>query len=156
MKKSLMTAVLMLSVAAWAEPSEGPGPGGRSANFELNQVNRISSALNLDEAGTAKVKATLDTFAPQLKSIHQQMRESFKIIRAGSEGDSAALSQLEGAITQLKGLRSQIEQIHEQLFTQLSLGLSPQQKAKLLVTLLPRFEHHRHGHWFHGQARPSN
>jgi len=96
---------------------------------------QISEVLGLDDPGTLKLRDTLTRWDTQKAPIRQEMFDLAQVLRRAGRGDTTAYGQVDAAIKRIQELRSQLQQIDQQLFQQLSAGLPPQKKAKLALVM---------------------
>ena len=139
------TALLALLVAGrlWAQggppppPGDGPGPDGEAwqKRAHLMATLAIADALQLDEAGTLKLRSQLAPFEEKRGPIRQEMMEQTVVLRRAAKGDTTAFAQVDGALQKVLALRAQLEQLDRDLFAQLSVGLPPQKKARLALVM---------------------
>jgi hypothetical protein len=138
-------AVLVAVLAAgsgWAQdggprPGDGPGPGGEQwpKRARLMRTLAIADALELDDAATLKLRDRLARFEDRRAPIQSQLLEQTVVLRRAARGDATAFAQVDGAIQKVLSLRSQLDQLDRELFTELSAGLSPQKKARLALAM---------------------
>src|SRR5262249_15050268 len=98
---------------------------------QMMMTLQLSEALELDDAGTLKLRQTIAQWDAQRAPLRQQMFDQAQVLRRAAKGDTTAYGQVDQAIQKIISLRSQMHQIDQQMFQQLSQGLSPQKKAKL-------------------------
>ena len=139
--------LLLLSVfaaPAWAAPPPPKPPGDETSAEERAQLEQrarlmatmqISEVLGLDDAATFKLRDTLTRWDTQKAPIRQEMFDLAQVLRRAGRGDTTAYNQVDPAIKRIQELRSQLQQIDQQLFQQLSAGLPPQKKAKLALVM---------------------
>jgi len=130
MKRYLLSAMLLLGAAAPALANEG----GAKANLspELSQ----------------KVQATRGKYKDQMKPLWQDMKSANDALRAEMakpQPSDATLSDLESRIA---GDRTRMQQIHQQMQSELRSQLSPKEIAQLMIARHDHFGrrfHHGHG-----------
>src|SRR5262249_26579619 len=137
--------LLLLSVFAaptWAAPPPPKPPGDETSAEERAQLEQrarlmatmqISEVLGLDDPAPLKLRDTLTRWDTQKAPIRQEMFDLAQVLRRAGRGDTTAYNQVDPAIKRIQELRSQLQQIDQQLFQQLSAGLPPQKKAKLAL-----------------------
>jgi hypothetical protein len=157
MKTKLLMSVVMLGAAmAFAAPPEkfgggvgkGGGKGGgeeredreerredRSREMHLMYVVAISEALELNEAEALKLGERLKGVEEKRKPLRQQMGEAMRALRDASDGDAAALAQVDANVQRVLDGRAQMAALDKELFATLSQGLAPQKRAKLALVL---------------------
>jgi len=140
MKTWMVLGMLALAGAAEAGPkkADGPAPGPQREQFDqraqMAVTLQLAEALELDDAGTLKLRQTIAQWGSQRAPLRQQMFELAQVLRRASKGDTTAYGQVDQAIQKLIDLRAQMHQMDQKLFQQLSQGLPPQKKAKLALT----------------------
>jgi len=155
----MKTKLLMLSVALGstmalaAPPGPGPGPGGKGFDREERREERmenreqkarlmylvaISEALELSDADALKMSDKLKAIEEKRRPLRQQMGEAMKSLRDASEGDQAALGQVDANVQKVLDGRAQMAAMDKDMVTQLAQGLTPQKRAKLAVGVARR------------------
>lgn len=161
MKKLIAAAVLAVSAVSFAAPPQQqvvaaskPGFGDwdddkmegrreeREKRMRMMLVVGIAEALSLSEAEAIRLADKMKTFDDKRKPLREQMFESMKILKAASDGDSAALPKVDQATTSILDLRTQMATIDKEMFLTVSKDLTPQKKAQLAL-FLAKF--HREG-----------
>ena len=147
MKRIAVALALCLPLAALAAPQgPGPGPGPRGEGREARRAQMMkrmrvaftvgyAEALDLSEADALKARDVLGKFDGRRAALHQQMHEQVTVVRKAAEGDAAAGKALDGAIGKLRELRGQMMTMRDEMFQELTRGLSPQKKAKAALFL---------------------
>ena len=147
MKRIAVALALCLPLAALAAPrGPGPVPGPRGENWEARKAQMMkrmrvaftvgyAEALDLTEAEALKARDVLGKFDARRAALHQQMHEQVTVVRKAAEGDAAAGKSLDGAIQKLRDLRGQMTAMRDELFQELTKGLSPEKKAKAALFL---------------------
>lgn len=131
-------SALSLSLMLFAAPAfAGPGP---------HKLERVAERLGLDEASAKRMQEAAAPYKQELEQLRERARAQTDILRRAADGEAAALSQVDGAIRELKDVRSKMSDTRGKLFAEVSRGLGPQQKAKLALTLQRGGKMHRHGH----------
>ena len=140
--RTLLLLAVLAGPALAAPPGKPPADEASAeerAQFEqrarLMATMQISEVLGLDDAGTLKLRDTLTRWDTQKAPIRQEMFDLAQVLRRAGRGDTTAYSQVDPAIKRIQELRSQLQQIDQQLFQQLSAGLPPQKKAKLALVM---------------------
>jgi hypothetical protein len=135
-------AVLLVTLAAgsaWAQDREQPGEGPGSEQWQkrarLMRTLSIAEALELDDAATLKLRDRLVRFEDKRAPLQHQLLEQTLVLRRAAKGDTTAFAQVDGAIQKVLALRSQLDQLDRDLFSELSAGLSPQKKARLALAM---------------------
>ena len=149
MKRIAVALALCLPLAALAAPQgpgPGPGPGPRGENWEARQAQMMkrmrvaftvgyAEALDLSEADALKARDVLTRFDGRRAALHKEMHEQVMVVRKAAEGDAAAGKALDGAIQKLRELRGQMMTMRDEMFQELTKGLSPEKKAKSALFL---------------------
>jgi hypothetical protein len=133
---------LLASAGAFAQDAGphsemGPGPNGEQwqKRARLMRTLAIADALELDDAATLKLRDRLARFEDRRAPIQSQLLEQTVVLRRAAHGDTTAYAQVDGAIQKVLALRTQLEQLDRELFTELSAGLPPQKKARLALAM---------------------
>lgn len=152
MKTKLIAVLLSLaSFAAFAGPPPGGGPKwaekgekgedreermeARGDRMRLMMVVAISEALDLTDAEALKIADKLKAIEEKRRPLRQSMGEAMKSLRDASEGDQAALGQVDANVAKVLEGRAQMAAMDKELFAQLSQGFPPQKRAKLALVL---------------------
>jgi len=142
MKTWMLLGVLALAGAAQAAPpkkADDPAAAEHRAQMEqraqMMMTLQLSEALELDDAATLKLKQTVAQYDAQRAPLRQQMFDLAQVLRRAAKGDTTAYGQVDSAISKIIDLRTQLHQIDQKMFQQLSQGLPPQKKAKLALTM---------------------
>ena len=135
----------MLSIAGAAQAAAGNGAGKKApdpasvaqmdSRAQMMMTLQLAEALELDDAATLKLKQTVAQWDAQRAPLRQQMFDQAQVLRRAAKGDTTAYGQVDQAIQKIIAVRSQLHQIDQQLFQQLSQGLPPQKKAKLALAI---------------------
>ena len=147
--KRLLVALMLIPLAGFAAgPSGGATPkpeqrGGADGPWReqlqkrqrLMMVVGIAEALELNEAEALKLSEKVRTFEDRRKAIRREMAESMNVVHQASNGDQAALGQIDQATTRLLDDRTKIATLDKEMFQTLAKDLSPQRKAKLAIFL---------------------
>jgi dsDNA-specific endonuclease/ATPase MutS2 len=130
MKRYLLSAMLLLGAAAPALANEG------------------AAKANLSPELSQKVQAERGKYKDQLKPLWQDMRDANQALRAEmakAQPSDATLAQLEERIA---GDRAKMQQLHQQMQSELKSQLSPKEIAQLMIARQDHFGrrfHHRGG-----------
>lgn len=150
--KTLLTAVVLCSSLAFAAPPAGgrPPPGQlqpqagddrpehreeREKRIRMMLVVGIADALSLSEAEALRLGDKVKGFEERRRPVREAMHESMKTLKAASDGDPAALPQVDQAIQKVLDGRAQMAQLDKEMFAGLSQGLTPQKRAQLAIFL---------------------
>jgi hypothetical protein len=154
----------MLSIAGAAQAAGGKKPADPAAaearvaemdsRAQMMMTLQLAEALELDDAGTLKLRQSIAQWDAQRAPLRQQMFDQAQVLRRAAKGDTTAYGQVDQAIQKIISLRAQMHQIDQQMFQQLSQGLPPQKKAKLALAIA-RFKETTRGmmHGGRGGAR---
>ncbi|NOK22110.1 hypothetical protein [Corallococcus carmarthensis] len=142
MKRMTWALAFALPVMALAQPmpkDPGARDPDRMARAEqrqrLRQVLELADSLELDSAQALKMDETLRRFEDRRRPLREQVRDSARILHQASQGDSAALSQVDTAAQKVFDARAQIAALDRELYQALAKDLPPQKRAKLAVVM---------------------
>jgi len=155
--KTLIAALLLSSSLVLAAPPPAAAPAGktgpakwekggdaeRAARREERQrkmrmalVVGIADALDItDPADALKLSDRIKAFDDRRTPLREQMGEAMKTLRAAADGDQAALPQVDAAIARVLDGRAQMAALDKEMVTALSVGQTPQKRAKLALFL---------------------
>ena len=153
----------MLSVAGAAQAAGKKAADPAAAEARVAQMDshaqmmmtlQLAEALELDDAGTLKLRQSVAQWDAQRAPLRQQMFDQAQVLRRAAKGDTTAYGQVDQAIQKIISLRTQMHQVDQQMFQQLSQGLPPQRKARLALAIA-RFKETTRGmmHGGRGGAR---
>jgi protein CpxP len=130
---ALVTAAASISIATAAdEPATPPpaAPGGHGWHHH-HGAGRLLSKLNLTAEQQASIKTIMANAAPQMKSIHQEMRaNSLKLSQ--TQPTAANYQSVVSQVTQANGsLHSQMITQREAVRAQIFKVLTPAQQTQL-------------------------
>ena len=161
MRTSIVLGILVLAGAAQAAGKKGADPAAAEARLaemdsraQMMMTLQLAEALELDDAATLKLRQTIAQWDAQRAPLRQQMFDQAQVLRRAAKGDTTAYGQVDQAIQKVITLRTQIHQVDQQMFQQLSQGLPPQKKARLALAIA-RFKETTRGmlHGGRGGAR---
>ena len=138
-----------------ADPAAAEARAGQlDSRAQMMMTLQLAEALELDDAATLKLRQTIAQWDARRAPLRQQMFEQAQVLRRAAKGDTTAYGQVDQAIQKVISLRTQIHQVDEQMFQQLSQGLPPQKKARLALAIA-RFKETTRGmmHGGRGGAR---
>lgn len=147
MSARLPWAMLGLSVSLASLASAQPRPGAPAddlppdlmARYEYRarmlRVMEISEALEMSPPESVKLSDTLAQFDEKRTPLQHELQANAKILRRAARGHAEAFPKVERALVRVQELRQQLRQLDNELFANLSKGLSPQKKARLALTL---------------------
>lgn len=156
---ALVLAALLLPALALAqapppgsagEPGAGPGDGrgdgrgegrGEGPPAEVRErVERrlrlarslgLAEALDLDEAGTARLNAIMAPFDARKRALLGAVREDVRTLRqAARHGDPRTLGAVDGAVQRLFDARAAVLAIDREMFAAVAKDLPPGQVAR--------------------------
>jgi hypothetical protein len=91
----------------------------------------LAEALDLDEAGTARLNAIMAPFDARRKALLDGIRGDVRTLRhAARRGDPAALAAVDGAVQRLFEARAAVLAIDQEMFAAVSKGMPPGQVAR--------------------------
>jgi hypothetical protein len=130
-------AVALLPLGAFAAPA------GRREDMErqlrVARLVELSSELELDSAQALKMDGILRQFDERRRPLHEQVRDSAKLLQRAAKGDSSAQSQVDPAAQRAFEARAQLAALDRELYQALAQELPPQKKAQLAL-FLARFD----------------
>jgi len=120
---------------------------------QMMMTLQLAEALELDDAATLKLRQSIAQWDAQRAPLRQQMFDQAQVLRRAAKGDTTAYGQVDQAIQKIISLRTQMHQVDQQMFQQLSQGLPPQKKAKLALAIA-RFKETTRGMMHGGRGGP--
>jgi len=161
-KLTLMLALapaLALAAPQQSAQQRGQDTGDNPARQEqvqkrmrLARTLGLAEALDLDEAGALKMRDLIAKYDDRRAPLRKQVRDSVRILRDAAQGDQAAAGNVDAAIKNLRGAHSQLQGLNEELFQQMTQGLSPQKKARAALFLARFRERETRMVRMHGQG----
>ncbi|HEX3603102.1 MAG TPA: Spy/CpxP family protein refolding chaperone [Steroidobacteraceae bacterium] len=134
---ALLTAAAGISIAAAADeatpaiPATPAAPGPHGWHHHHRGAGHLLSKLNLSAEQQASVKNIMATAAPQMKSIHQEMRNNSLKLKQTQPTD-ANYASVVAQVGQANGsLHSQMITQREAARAQIFKVLTPEQQAQL-------------------------
>lgn len=132
---NLALAGMLLSQAAYAQPTAGPHPDvpPRRERARTFLVLRIVDALNLDDQGALKISTIVrqsDERRQQLMKQRQTLEDQLRTALAKKPPDPAELSKL---VSDGNDLDQKIALIPEDTFHEMQKVLTVEQQAKLIL-----------------------
>jgi len=137
--------------------------GRMEKRMRLARALGLAEALDLDEAQAMKMDQVLVSFDARRKPLHESMRESMRVLHEAAHAKSGSASApttdkaVDQAVAGIFDAREKLQAIDREMYQALSKGLSPEQRARM-VLFFARFrqevrkqmmEHeHMHGHDF--------
>ncbi|MFP2911014.1 hypothetical protein ACLESD_39455 [Pyxidicoccus sp. 3LFB2] len=144
MKRTRM-AVLALALLPWVALAQPPKERKEPRDEErvervekrqrLRQVLELSDALELDNAQALKMEQTLRAFDERRRPLREQVRESARVLYQATQGESAALSQVDAAAQRAFEARERIAALDREMYQALAKELPPEKRARLALTL---------------------
>ena len=141
----LLVAAAAPSLSAAQGHGTGPGPGqGNGPPAEVRErIERrlrmarslgLAEALDLDEAGTARLNAILAPFDARKKALLEGVRGDVRTLRqAARRGDPRALAAVDGAVQRLFEARAAVIALDPEMFAAASKGMPPEQVARMAL-----------------------
>ncbi len=138
--KRLLIATSAIAVFAVAASAQLEAPGAQVvqrqralARQRIMRVVGLADALGLDEAQALRMAEVMRTYDERKAPLQVQNAELAKVIKRASEGDSAAISQLDRALQTISDNRTQVQQLDREMMEALGRDLRPQQRAKMVL-----------------------
>ena len=103
------------------------------ARVRLMKLVGLAEALDLNEAQALQMAEVMRRYDERKAPLQVLNAEAAKIIKRASEGDSAAIGQLDRAIQTMFKNRLQVQQLDLEMMDELGRNLPPQQRAKLMI-----------------------
>jgi len=119
-----------------APPDEGSGPPTETRQrmerrMRMARTLGLAEALDLDEAGTARLNAAMAPFDARRKVILEGVRGDVVTLRqAARKGDPKALAAVDGAVQRLFDARAALVALDREMFGAISKGMTPDQAAR--------------------------
>lgn len=146
LKWMLVPLALSVTAPALAAPPAGP-PG--SAHFGERMQEKRSKALRekvgLTEDKAKRVEAILKKYAPERKKAHEEMRAAHEKLEALIDGKSNDQAQYRAALDSIRSRRKATQDVMERAFNEVAKELTPEEQAKLFVSLGEMRGHGKHG-----------
>lgn len=155
--KTLIAALVLSSSLVLAAPPPAAPPAGktgpakwekggdgdhaarredRQRKMRLALVVGIADALEIsDPAEALKLSDRIKSFDDRRAPLREQMGEAMKTLRAAADGDQAALPQVDAAIARVLDGRAQMAALDKEMVSTLSVGQTPQKRARLALFL---------------------
>ncbi|HET8722687.1 MAG TPA: hypothetical protein VFM53_00695 [Anaeromyxobacteraceae bacterium] len=128
-----------------AGPGPGPGAGGgRGAWMDPEVRERVerrlrlarslglAEALDLDEAGTARLAAVMAPFDARRKAVLDGLQADLRTIRLAARG-KGRLAEVDGAVQRVFEGRAQLLAIDREMFQALAKGMPAEQVARMAL-----------------------
>jgi hypothetical protein len=94
----------------------------------------LAEALDLDEAGTARLNAVMAPFDARRRALLEAVRGDVRTLRqAARRGDPKALADVDGAVRRVFEARATVLAIDREMFAALSKGMPPEQVARMAL-----------------------
>ena len=142
-----VSAIMIVAVAASAQletPRAQVVQRQRAlARVRLTKMVGLAEALDLNEAQALRMAEVMRRYDERKAPLQVQNAEAAKIIKRASEGDSAAIGQLDRAIQTMFKNRVQVQQLELEMMDELGRNLPPQQRAKLMIFFVSFAEQQR-------------
>ncbi|HUK66796.1 MAG TPA: hypothetical protein VLV17_08195 [Anaeromyxobacteraceae bacterium] len=147
--KALALLILMLPAFALAAP-QGPAGQGDQSGAHMERMHKrmrlalmlgLAEALDLDDTAVLRARDVLSRYDAKVMPLRKQLRDGFRILRDAAGGDSAAASQVDATLKNLRDTREKLQNATMDMFQELTQGLSPEKKARAAVFLVHFQEH---------------
>jgi hypothetical protein len=94
----------------------------------------LAEALDLDEAGTARLNAAMAPYDARRKALLEGLRGDLRTLRqAARQGDPKALAGVDAAVQRLFDARQAALAIDREMFAAVSKGMPPEQVARMAL-----------------------
>jgi hypothetical protein len=104
--------------------------------MRLARTLGLAEALDLDEAGTARLNAALAPFDARRKAILEGVRGDVRTLRqAARKGDPAAAAAVDGAVQRLFDARGALVALDREMFSAVSKGMPAEKTARMALFL---------------------
>ena len=134
-----MVSLAGVAQAAGGKKASDPDSAERRAQMDqraqMMMTLQLAEALELDDTATLKLRQTVAQWDAQRAPLRQQMFDLAQVLRRAAKGDTTAYAQVDQSIQKIIALRTQMHQLDQAMFQQLSQGLPPQKKAKLALAI---------------------
>ncbi|MFZ5471677.1 MAG: hypothetical protein ACOZIN_19800 [Myxococcota bacterium] len=142
--KALLVALMFSPLVALAQPRSRPPPSEEKREqmadrMRMMMVVGLAEALELSEGEALKLGEKIRSFESRRRPLRETMFESMRTLHQASQGDSAALAQVDSSTQKLLDARIRMAELDREMFNELARGLSAEKKAKL-ATFLARFQ----------------
>jgi len=132
-----ISAIMIVAVAASAQLATPPAQVVQRqralARQRLIKVVGLAEALELNEVQALRMADVMRRYDDRKAPLQVQNAELAKVIKRASEGDTAAVGQVDRAIQTISDNRVQVQQLDREMMDELGRNLSPQQRAKLMI-----------------------
>ena len=171
MKRLLLVYALLPAVVLAAPqtsgggaPAAGPAAGAPSAPDDTVRMQRmqkrmrlaatlgLAEVLDLDDQGTLRVRDIITRYSDKRMPLQRQLRDGMRVVRDAARGDQAAMGQVDAALGHVRDARAQLQSLDNELFQQLTQGLSPEKKAKTALFMARFRERAHHMAMMHGMG----
>jgi len=136
----LAAAVLAPSAARAQAQGDAPPPIPPQAQERIERRLRmartlgLAEALDLDEAGTARLNAAMAPYDARRKALLEGIRGDLRTLRqAARQGDPKALAGVDAAVQRIFDARQAALGIDREMFAAVSKGMPPEQVARLAL-----------------------
>ena len=136
MKTWMLLGMLALAgVAQAASAKKADDPAATAAQREqmdqraqMMVTLQLSEALELDDAGTLKLRQTVAQWDAQRAPLRQQMFDLAQVLRRAAKGDTTAYGQVDPSIQKIIDLRAQMHQIDQACSSSSRRGCLPRRR----------------------------
>ena len=144
--QTLILALALVPALALSAPAAPPGPGGaafaqgrrddlRQRHLRLARALGLAEALDLDEQGALKLRATLARHDERRAPVERDVAEAVRTLRAAAAGEGAQAAQVDGAVQRLHDGRERLARLDAELLAELTSGATPERKARAALFL---------------------
>jgi len=144
MLSGLLLAGAMLGTLS-ASAGGGHGNGKHSARMQARMLESLKAEANADDATVEKVKSILTARSKEKEEVHLRLKTSMASLKTLVDGGSKDDAAYEKALAEVRAARDQMHALHEQERQELERVLTPQQRARMLVSMEGKFRHRMHG-----------
>jgi hypothetical protein len=139
---AVIAAFLLVAPAA-ASAQGGPPPAGDGQpgqwrervekRLRLARSLGLADALDLDEAGTARMNAAMAPFDARRKAVLDGIRADLGTLRQAARGSGATIAVVDAAVQRIFEARQASLAIDKEMFAALSKDLPPEKVARLAL-----------------------
>ena len=120
--RTLILALALVPALALSAPPPPPGPGGaasaqarrddqRLRHLRLARALGLADALDLDEQGALKLRATLARHDERRAPVERDVAEAVRTLRAAAAGEGVQAAQVDGAVQRLHDGRERLARL---------------------------------------------
>jgi len=153
MKKTILMALAMLPLAAFAQGpggmghrgmghGQGMGPGqdrGDPARMErrmrLARTLGLAEALDLDATQALKLGEAVAKYDERRLTAHKQLHDAHMALRKAATGEKVTAAEVDQAIQKSNEARAQIQAVDREIVATVTKDLAPEKKARAVLFL---------------------